>query len=235
MTTTVYLIAAIAFILFLFRIVKLFSLRSKATQKYIPLVSALELTIWTSLVFWAINIFFSDISYYSFLVIILVTVFTLLLVWFYVKDIVAGSLFRVRHNPMKDQILHSAEIHGAIRKIGLSQLTVELTDGQLYRVPYSSLVSQKLSLQSPDSIAPGEIVIKVPIHTTIDPGYFTQRVRETLALSSWCVASKPISIQPDLSDEGILRISFFILDSSYQSLAKNKLISLVNQLQKKES
>lgn len=232
MITTIYLIATIGGIMLLFKIAKLGSLRSKAAQKYIPLVSALELASWTFIVFWAVSIFFFAEQYYSLLVIILFIVFVLLLVWFYVKDIVAGFLFRIRHNPIEDQVLNSAEVKGAVRRVGLSHLTIELADGLWYRVPYSSLVTQKLSLQASQLVAPGEIALKVQVHTKIDPGYFAQRVRESLALSSWCVASKPIRVQPDLTEDGMFRISFFILDASYRSLAVERLKSLVSQLQK---
>jgi hypothetical protein len=231
MTTTVYLIAAIVFILLAFRVIRLFSLRSKATQKYIPVVSAFELAIWTLLIFWAMHIFLADKLYYSWLLMLLVFVFTLLIVWFYIKDIVAGYLFQVRHNPTKNQTLQTGDVKGVIREIGLSQLTIELADGQWLRIPYSSLITQSLSLQSPHTIAPGEMMVKVPIHAKIDPGYFAKSIREALALSPWCVASKPITIQPDATEEGIMRISFFIIDPSYQTLAKDKLLSIVKLLQ----
>ncbi|MBL7870062.1 MAG: hypothetical protein JNM78_00515 [Cyclobacteriaceae bacterium] len=213
---------------------KLICLRNKTTLKFIPFVSAFELVVWTSILFWAIDIFFSRKSYYLYLIIILVLSLTALLVWFYVKDIIAGFLFKIRHNPIKNQILQSKEWNGIIKKIGVSHLSIEQQDRKWHRIPYSLLVNVTLSLLSPRSQTSSETTMKVELNPNIDPEYFTARLRESLATSSWCVACKPILVQPDLAAEGILLISFYILNPSYQALAKDKVNQLVLRLQEKQ-
>lgn len=232
MTKTVYLIGLVVVALVLFRVARLLVLKKKSTQQYIPLVSALELGTWTFIIFWAVNIFFSDNLYYPYLIILLAIVFTMMLVWYYLKDIMAGYLFRIRHNPIKGQLIECRELKGSIRKIGISQLTVESGSGQWYRVPYSSIINQQLSLKSMYSMAPGETVIKVHLNTIVDPGHFERCVREALALSSWCVAPKPIRIKSDPQEEHTMQISFFMLDPSFHALAKLRLTKLAEQFHK---
>jgi hypothetical protein len=231
MINIIYLIVTVGLTFVLAKTIKLICLRNKTTLKFIPFVSAFELAAWTSILFWAINIFFSNKSYYQYLIIILVLSLTLLLVWFYVKDVVAGFLFRMRHNPIKNQILHRKKLTGVIKNIGISQLSIEQADGKWYRIPYSSIVTQTLSLLSPRLQASGETTMKVQLSSNVDIEYFASRLRESLVLSSWCVATKPIRVQPDLAGEGSLLVSFYILSPSYQSLAKDKVNQLVHSFQ----
>jgi hypothetical protein len=64
----------------------------------------------------------------------------------------------------------------------------------------------------------------------VDPGYFTRFVRESLALSSWCVTAKPITVQPDLEEEGMLRISFFMIDPAYLTMARDQIVNLAERI-----
>ena len=232
---TVLILAAIIFAVIFFRVAKLLSLRSRLTLQYLPILGALELALWTAIIFWTADLLLADKQYYPYLIILLLVVFTLLLVWYYVKDIIAGFIFLVRHNPLKGQVLDCEAVKGTIRVIGLSQITIETSQGQWQRVPYSALVTQPLSLTSQHTLAPGETVIKVKLLGNVDPGYFTRFVRESLALSSWCVTAKPITVQPDLEEEGMLRISFFMIDPAYLTMARNQIANLAERIMTSET
>ena len=233
MINTAYLIVAVVVAVVFFRIAKLISLRSRITHRYLPLLNALELALWTYIVFGTADLLLSDKSYYPYLVALLITLFMGLLVWFYIKDVVAGFLFRIRHNPLSGQLLDDQQLKGTIRAIGLSQLTIETAEGQWRKVPYSALVNRTLSIQSQHSPSPGETVIRIKLQAAVDPGYFQRVVRETLALSSWCVASKPITVHSDPDEEGSLRISFFMLDPSYLTMAKEQITTLADRFTSK--
>ncbi len=230
MTKTAYLIAFAFVLLVLLRVATLLSLRRKATQEFIPIISALELVAWASIIIGGVNVFFSDKLYYPYLLIFLVITFSLLLVWYFFKDIVAGYLFRIRHNPKIGQLLSYDELEGSIRLLGLSHLTLELITGQWHRVPYSLIVNKRLVLKSLHSIAPGETVIKVSLNPGIEPSHFERSVRKMLALSSWCIAAKPIRITADQDEDNTFQISFFMLDPSFHTIAKLKLTALAENL-----
>jgi hypothetical protein len=224
MINTFYLVIAIALMLVFFRGARLLGVRNRIVQKVSPVLSILELVLWTIIIFWSASIFLSTRSYYPHLVIILAILFTLMLTWFYLKDIVAGFIFRVRHNPVKGQILTCESIHGSLRKLGLSQLTVETDGGQRIRVPYSSVVTRSLSLQSPRHIVPGETTLELPVEKVDNPGKVERTLKKILAQSPWCIASKPITIQ-FLPQESKIKISFFLLDPVYLQAVKDRLTS----------
>ena len=231
-----YLIVGIFFTFTFFRIAALMSSNYGFFQRISPLLHFGEFVAW-SFIFWeSISLLFSGKSYYSFLNGSLSIIFILLIVWFYIKDIIAGFIFRIRHNPMKGQVLRCAAIDGTIRSIGLSQLIIETSEGQKNRVPYSNLVTRIISIQSKRMIARGEISLLFDIHNIKDFNLFEGMVRETLAQSFWCIASKPISIQPDITEENKIKISFFLIDPSYLTLARESISLLINKIgQKRET
>gem|GEM_PF-1286478 len=226
MMNLIFLLGTTVLTVLLFRVLRLLGGHTKWIRSYAPYWSAAELVVWVALFFWLVQIFFSNKPYYPFLMAFLLSMVAVLLVWFYGKDLVAGFIFRIRHSPQKGQRIQTETVKGTIRDIGVSQLTVEMSDGRRTRIPFSSIVTQPLSLQSHHSLAPGETVLNVRMPESMDPGLFEQRIREALILSSWCVASKPILVQPALAEEGTLRISFFMLDPAYLSLAKERLAKL---------
>ena len=163
MINTFYLIISVALVLAFFRIARLLGVRNRIVQKVTPVLTILELLLWTIIIFWSASIFLSSRSYYPILVITLAVLFTLMVTWFYLKDIVAGYIFRVRHNPVKGQILRCETVHGSVRMLGFSQLTVETDGGQWLRIPYSFVVTRNLSLQSPRQIVPGETTLELSV------------------------------------------------------------------------
>jgi hypothetical protein len=233
--TPIYLLIATVFAVVFFRAAKTIGVRNRVTQRYLPVLNAAELVLWAIIVFGSVDLFLDDKTYYPYLVILLSMTFMLIIVWYYLKDIVAGFLFRVRHNPLLSQVLETRELQGTIRRVGLSQLTVELSDGKLLRVPYSTLVTQSLSLYGQHSMTAAETTVQIKVDHAVDPGLFRRMVRQSLALSSWCIVAKPISIVPEPDSEGTFRVSFFLLDPSYLPQAKDRLSTLAKNIDKRDS
>ncbi len=231
MMSAFYLIISVALMLAFFRIARLLGVRNRIVQKVSPVLTILELLLWTITIFWSASIFLSARSYYPILVTTLAVLFTLMLTWYYLKDIVAGYIFRVRHNPVKGQILTCDAVHGSVRTLGLSQLTVETDGGQWLRIPYSSIVTRSLSLQSPRQIVLGETTLELGVYKWDNPGKMERMLKKVLAQSPWCIASKPINIQ-FIPEENKVKISFFLLDHIYVQQVKDRLASSLGAINK---
>ncbi|MEJ7646529.1 MAG: hypothetical protein WKF87_18165 [Chryseolinea sp.] len=229
MLNTIYLIAAVALTLALFRIARVLGVHNRTVQKVMPVLVMLELVLWTIIVFWSTSIFLSSRSYYPILVLTLAIVFTLLITWFYLKDIVAGYIFRMRHNPVKGQILTCQTGHGSIRILGLSQLTIETKEGRWLRIPYSSVVTNSLSLQSPQRIIAGETTLELSAIRWDNPSKMERVLKKALAQSPWWISSKPIKIHFS-PEEKRIKISFFLLDHVYVQQVKDRLTTSLENL-----
>ncbi len=229
MIKLLYVFVIAVLIVVVSRTAQVLSLRNRFVQKYIPLLKLGELTLWSILVFYSMQIIFATTPYYSYLLFASVTIYIGLLFWFYIKDIVAGYLFRIRHNPVKGQTLHYHAMHGTVKDIGISQLLIETTAGQLTRIPYSSLVTQTISLLPPHPVSGGETVLRFEISSVSDMGQIERAAREMLALSSWCIASKPITIEPDVESQNVIKISFSLINQVYLPLAQDRLTRLMDK------
>lgn len=231
MINTLSLIVTVVAVLAFFRIVRLVGVRSRIVQKVAPVLTILELLLWTIIIFWSANIFLSSRSYYPSLVVTLAVLFTIMVTWFYLKDVVAGYIFRLRHNPVKGQVLICEALQGSIRMLGLSQLTIETDGGQMLRIPYSSVVTRSLSLQSPREVIPGETTLELSVHTWENPGKMERMLKKVLAQSPWCIASKPINIQ-FFPEQGKVNVSFSLLDHVYIQVVKDRLKSALGEVDK---
>lgn len=227
-----YVFAIAALILIISRAAQMLSLRNRFVQKYIPVLKALELILWTLLIFYSLQVLFATTPYYPYILFTSVVLYISLLFWFYLKDILAGYLFRIRHNPAKGQTLHYDTVQGTVKEIGLSQLIIETTGGHLKRIPYSSIVTQTLSLLAPHPVSGGETVLRFQINSVHDFGQIERATREMLALSSWCIASKPITIEPDADSQDVVKISFSLINKVYLPLAQERLTKLISGFQR---
>ncbi|HEY5691580.1 MAG TPA: hypothetical protein VIS49_09000 [Cyclobacteriaceae bacterium] len=213
--------AAILFILF--RVIRLLSFRIRGLKRFYALLVALELSVWMIFLFWLIQYFFWEKSYYNELILVLVVAAVILLVWFYIKDVVAGFLFRIAHNPSVGQLLYSDEADGIIKKMDASHMSVEHEGGEVIRVPYSRLLGKSLSLKTADARSASEVVFRIENLSTQDHHQLENEIRLVLLQSPWCVPNKPIRIHflPH-PDKGI-EVALHLLDKSFTEAAKHKL------------
>ena len=226
MINYILFIATAAIVFILFRIVRLLSFRIRALKRFYSLLVGLELAIWMIFLFWLIHYFFMNKSYYNELILVLVVTAVILLVWFYIKDVVAGFLFRIKHNPSLGQILKSDEVHGVIKRMGPSQVFVEHEGGEVMRIPYSILVGKSLILRSEDVRSASEVLLHLPVSVKGDQVELEKRVRLILLQSPWCVPTKPIKIKFLAGDEGI-EISLHLVNKSFTETAKAMLKEVI--------
>lgn len=219
-----------AFLLFLaFRVLRFVSYRVSLVRKYYPLIIGLELGLWITFLFWLINHFFKSKPYYNNLVLVLVLTAVILLVWFYIKDVVAGFLFRIKHNPMVGQLIESPEGVGAIKKLSASQIMVEEEGRKIIRIPYSKILNKSISIASDDIHAASEVVIRLGTDSGTDLNDMERRIRLVLLQSPWCVPHKPIRIEFPSNENGGIEIAFHLVDKSFAETAKLKICGLLNK------
>lgn len=228
LTSFIYIPAAAAALAIAFRVIRMAGERVDAFGRYLPVLNGVQLVLWITLVFWALHEVFGQKSYYTYLLVVLVIITAVLIAWYYLRDILAGFIFRMKHNPRLNQWMESDLRSGAVQGIGLTFITTEAADGQWYRIPYSQLVNQTVVLRTKHDYSSGEVVLRVRIPPIANPGLFEQQVRQTLVMASWCIASKPIVVKPDRDEPGTMVIAFHLFDNSYHSMAKQRIQSVVS-------
>jgi len=213
-----------AFLIFLvFRALRLIGYRTEGVRKYYPFFVAVELGLWIFYIFWVVSSFLYSKSYYNELVLVLVIAVVGLLVWYYIKDIVSGFIFKIKHNPKVGQELNAIEGKGVIKKLSVSQIFVELEGKNMRRIPYSQLLSKSISLNIVDVHSASEVVFHFEGVDQKDPIQLEKRIRTTLLQSSWCVPNKPIRIEFISGDKTRIDVAMHLVDRSFGELARAKL------------
>ena len=209
-----------------FRAIRMVSHRVTMLQRFYPMLVAIELGFWIAFIFWLVNRFLQTKAYYNELVLVLVITSVVLLVWYYIKDVIAGFIFRIKHNPKVGQHLQSIEANGVIKKLAVSQLFVEGEGREVIRIPYSKLLDKSLSLDTGDSPSASEAVLQLDVARGDDPTILERKIRTALLQSPWCVPGKPIRIEFLTEPKQCVEISLHLLDKSYLEAARSKLSSL---------
>lgn len=227
MINYILFVATAGLLFILFRVIRLLSLRIQVLKRFYSLLVALELSVWMIFLFWLVNYFFGNKSYYNELVLVLVVTSVIILVWFYVKDVMAGFLFRIAHNPSLGQLLYSEEADGVIKKLDPSHILVEHEAGEIIRVPYSRLLGKSLSLKTADARSASEITFRIENLSNLDHHELEKEIRLMLLQSPWCVANKPIRIVFLPHPEAGIEVTLHLLDKSFTEVAKHKLTQML--------
>jgi len=221
------LLVAIAFILFIgFRVLRYTSYRVGTVRKFYPIFIAVELGLWIAFIFGMVNYFLSTKSYYKELVLVLVVTAVILVVWFYIKDVVAGFLFRIKHNPIAGQVIRFSNVNGVIKTLAPSQLMIEEEGGKILRIPYSKLLNKSISLDNGDTYSASEVVIYLDVNAGADYTDAERRIKQTLLQFPWCVPHKPIRIGLSPQGKQGIEITFHLVDKSFAEAAKVKVKEL---------
>jgi small-conductance mechanosensitive channel len=102
-----------------------------------------EIILWLVFVFWATDNLFSDKFYYHYLVYALIIIVTGLTAWFFLRDIFAGLIFRIRHNLKNGSLIRVGDFSGQVKSQQLTCLTLLADDGKLLlRIPYSRIINE---------------------------------------------------------------------------------------------
>lgn len=213
-----------AFLIFLaFRAIRLISYRIQTLKRYYSVLVAVELALWIFYIFWVVSYFLQSKSYYDELVLVLVIAVVGLLVWYYIKDVVSGFIFKIKHNPHVGQELNSPEGRGIIKKLSTSQIFVEAEGRDPIRIPYSQLLNKSLRLTNVDTHLASEVTLHFERVNQSDPIQLEKEIRTALLQSSCCVPNKPIRIEFISGDKMGVEISLHLVDRSFGEVLRIKL------------
>jgi small-conductance mechanosensitive channel len=100
---------------------------------------SIEFIVWLVYIFWAVNHLFSEKFYFHYLVFAIIFIVFGFLSWFLFSDIIAGIVFKTKHNFKKGSHISAGEYSGQITSQRLTYLKLKTEDGQVMRVPYSRI------------------------------------------------------------------------------------------------
>lgn len=158
-----------------------------------------EMLVWTGYFFRSLEYLFSASSYYNYLLTAVLLIGFGFLVWFYLKEVVAGAFFKLQHSPKTGRHLQLGGLEGVIRRINATHISVDTPDGVVVKVPYSKLAGKVFSLSAHKEHA-RDFKFTVRLDKRWDKDETISRIRTALLLSPFCSYKEPVDVR--IADEG---------------------------------
>ncbi len=153
------LFGSLALLLFVFMIVFKrilpFLIKSQIKKNLLKqYISIFEVSIWLVFIIFSIQQFSNSNHLYAWGLFILLMLSSLWLLWFWVKDYVAGALFKMNKDFREHDIIQVDNFEGSIIEMSPRKLKIESDSGEIIYIPYTQL--QKMAIIK---VHPGEMVL----------------------------------------------------------------------------
>lgn len=160
-------------------------------NRILPLVVGV---IWLVIVFWSANYLIDYKSYYNFVVLCMIIVLSVLIGWFFIKDFIAGIIFRIQNNYSEGDFLQFGETAGKIEALFPTHISVNTKEGKIVKLPYSRLsneiISQKTTLKTFEE---NTYILKTNKNESCK--LTEDIIKNTLLVSPWRIGNKQPEVQ----------------------------------------
>ena len=107
--------------------------------------SVFQMLAWLVYIFWVMDYLFGEKFYYRYLVIALIFIVAGFIAWDLISDIIAGIIFRMKHDLEEGSRIRTGKFSGSVRSQHLTYMEVRTDEGMIYRVPYSRINQEVIS------------------------------------------------------------------------------------------
>lgn len=140
--------------------------------------------IWTIIGFWSVKYLFQNEAYYHLVVSSSVIIISGLVGWFFIKDFIAGIIFRLQNNYLKGESIQFGSLIGQLESMQLTHLLIQTKEGKLMKVPYSRLSNEIIS-ENTQIIASKESIIQLKTNKKESTQKTENAIRKVLLASPW--------------------------------------------------
>ncbi len=145
---SVVIVSAIILMRIFLFFIKLLVKKYSDWKKFLNILPLAGFILWIFILLWAVNYLFGDKSYYQVIIISAIVILTLAFGWFFLKDLVAGIIFRLQNNYTNGEVLQIGEISGRLNKMLLTHITIDTNNDNTLKIPYSRLSNEIISQKS---------------------------------------------------------------------------------------
>jgi small-conductance mechanosensitive channel len=178
-----------------FKVVRFVLARSESRRlrNSIIYLVPLEILVWTVYFFRSLEHLFGTRSYYDYLLTALVLTGLGLLIWLYLKEVVAGAFFRLQHNPKTGRFLQTSDLEGIIKRITATHIYLDTPGGKVVRLPFSKLVGSVFSLSAHKESAQ-DLKFSIRVGKRWSSDETISQIRQALLLSPYCSYKEPVEV-----------------------------------------
>jgi len=186
----------------------------KRLDRMLPVIQVLA---WTIFVFWANGILFRDRVYYPYIVTGMAFFAMALAAWFFLRDVVAGLVFRSQNDLMPGENIQVGTITGQVRSIHLTYIEVATDSGSTIKIPNTRLSRELISgSTTPEGLE--EFKIHLSVNKKFSKSEIEEKIKYEVANSPWCDYKLPPIIKSKDESETSYLFDVVIYTLNHQHL-----------------
>jgi small-conductance mechanosensitive channel len=187
--------------------------RFKALQRSLPVV---ETIVWLLYFSWYTFRFAEIRSVYAFVVIAILFVLFFWISRYYVKDLIAGIMFRASGRFREGEVIIHENLKGTIKQFRLQGIEIESQDGQIIYISYSALVdSPAIKHESTEKSAAYTFTLLTPADLSREDK--TQTIEQFLLSLPWSSSHKDpvVTVREKQEDQFLIEVTAYPIEKSY--------------------
>jgi len=197
------------------------------------LLGAFGFIMWLVYIFWAMDYLLKDKFYYQYLVIALILIVAGFIAWYLINDIIAGIIFKVKHDLKAGTHIRTVNYSGLIISYHLTYIQIRMDDGQLIRVPYSR-INQEVISEVAHSASEKKHTIHLQIDSSLNKADAETLIRQSILNSPWSNLKEEPSIKflEETRNGNIFEVMLFSIDLEHikfieQALEENSALKVI--------
>ena len=143
-----------------------------------------EYLVWLIFVFQAANFLFREAFFYRYLVTGLILVVMGLLTWFFIRDIFAGLIFKIKYSLKTGTYINAGNFNGQIKSQMLTSIQLITNEGLTINVPYTRLINEVITERGFRGTH-GEHILQLQVDLSLGRSNAEELVRSALLSTPW--------------------------------------------------
>ena len=165
---------------------KKFSKKYRIISELKRLIPVISPVVWVIVGFWSVKFLFQDEIYYNLVMSSTIVIISALLGWFFIKDFIAGIVFRLQNKFTKGDYIQFGELSGHLESMLLTHIVIQSKDNKLLKIPYSRISSEIISEKmETKSFEESKFIIETSKTETVKNT--TLAIRKMLLASPWLI------------------------------------------------
>lgn len=182
---------------------------------YMPIA---EIISWLLFFGLSLNKFFEARSMFA---LVIIGILAFLFYWFskfWLKDLIAGIIFKSTKRMKKGDLFQVGEWKGIIKKFQKTNIILETKEGNTLILTYSSII-EKASFKSEESEKSSGFNFELQINQKSNINEHAQQIKKFIVALPWVSNHKPPIISPikETSEHCFFEITIFPIDKSYNT------------------
>ncbi|MDO8927494.1 MAG: mechanosensitive ion channel [Bacteroidota bacterium] len=175
--------------------------KRKIRKIFLKVFPVVQMFLWFAFAFWAFDQLFIGMAAYPFLTGSLIILLVGLFGWYFLRDFVSGIILKAENAFETGQQIRTAEVSGTIKKLGYRSIGIVTSEGELVKIPYSLLASQKI-VKPADTGNWVEQLIRLKISSAYPPEKIQNMLKIRLLEMPWIVSDDSLQLKITRDEAG---------------------------------